>query len=200
MSDFDNTTIVLYLLVSISFLLNRLKDFSCSTQRMIQNNILVRHLFNIIAIFFMVVLFTRNNPIHPKMVLLMTIGMYIMFIFITRCDFRFIVIYLILVTVVFYLEAQKSYARKKNDQDPNIQCITRTQMILKSVAFGIVLIGCIIYIGQKSRHHEKGSWSWVRFFLGSEVCSDVPQRVSKDVLSDFVEGLRRVFHVGISKH
>jgi hypothetical protein len=191
----DTTSMILCLLVGISFLFNRLKDFSCSAQRIFNAHLYVRHIFNMVAIFFMVVLFTRNNPVPPYIVIEFSLGMYVFFIMLTRCDFRFICAYFFIVLVIFYIEAQKSWLKVQNPDsvDERIKRKTLAQMILKCIALTVVLIGCIVYIGQKSRHHTGTHWSWGRFFLGAEMCADVPQRVQKTVGADFVAGLERIF-------
>lgn len=198
MADIDYTNLVVYLLVAISFFFNRFKDFSCSTQNLFANNIVIRHVFNLISVFFMIVLLTRTTPVNPRYVILFTLCVYCIFILLTRCDVRFIVVYFVLATIIFYIETEKSFLTvkypQKEDSHPLQITLSHVQIVIETLSVIAVIIGCLIYIGQKSAIHGNKNWNWMTFFLGTVKCSSTPKRLPRDISLDLVEGLRRVFN------
>jgi hypothetical protein len=106
------------LLVCLNFLFSRMKDFSCSTQALLGDNLLAKHAFNVLAIFFMLVLFTRSTPLQPSFLILAVMIMYAFFLMITKCDSRFLVAFLVCMTIVFYIEADKNWRFRSPDKDP----------------------------------------------------------------------------------
>ncbi len=109
----NETILIIYFLVAVNFLFNRLKDFSCHTQTWLTKNLIAKHLFNVAAIFFVIVLFTRSKPIHPIALIILTFVMYGFFMIITRCDHRFLAVFLISMVIVFLIEAYKSYYKEQ---------------------------------------------------------------------------------------
>lgn len=196
--ELDYTNVVVYLLVAISFFFNRFKDFSCSTQRLFVNNIVVRHVFNLVSVFFMIVLLTRTTPVNPRFIILFTLGVYGIFILLTRCDIRFIVVYFIVATIIFYIEIEKSYLKVKHpDREEGLYKthmikLSQIQIILEILSIVLIIIGCLIYIGQKSKIHGNKNWKWSTFFLGTVKCSNLPKKINSNIGSDLLEGLRRV--------
>lgn len=206
------------LLVCINFLFNRLKDFSCSTQALLNDNLLAKHAFNILAIFFVLVLFTRSAPLEPKFILLLVMLMYVFFIMITKCDYRFLVLFLILMGIVFYMEADKNWrfrgekffffssasANKTAGADAEEEERKTGNLTKRDVIFAqfwvelfsliVVLIGVIVYMGQHSREFVE-DWSWKSFWLGVNKCTGDGIPIRKSVWGDLVDGLRRIVNL-----
>lgn len=183
--EFTESMLIVYFMVIVNFLFNRLKDFSCHAQKLL-SDVYMKHVFNLFAIFFTIVLFTRSTPIHPIYVSLVTLLMYVFFMLITRCHKYFLVTFLVLMVIIFYLESIKSYNKSKS-KDPKVnkeKTLTRTQFILQMVSVAVVMIGFMYYYMLKKQEFaaklakavtekevQKYTWSMWKFFVNKESCA-----------------------------
>ena len=180
----------IYILIIINFMLSKMKDFSCHVQNIFNDNMYVKHGFNLLAVFFVLVIFTRSKPVHPNLLIGISVVMYIFFIMLTRCDFVFLMGFMICVTVVFYIEADKQYklATEGATEDKKAEKI---QGILYIVSVVFVLLGVLVYLGKHSREYKK-NWDWNKFILGVSKCAGNGSR-SKSILEDFKDGMKMIF-------
>ena len=194
----NETILIIYFLVAINFLFNRLKDFSCHTQTWLNDNLYAKHLFNIAAIFFVIVLFTRSNPIHPIAIIFLTLAMYMFFMIVTKCDYRFLSMFVASMVIVFFIEAYKSYYKKldkdTNTEDPQRQkVLIISQLTIQIISFIIIFIGFFVYVGQKSREYP--NWRWSKFFIGVHKCKGnaLSKHLQRGVGKDLKAGIKKVF-------
>lgn len=196
----NESLILVYVLVAINFLFNKLKDFSCHVQNIASDSLLVKHGLNLIGVFFVIVIFTRSTPIKPVLLVMVTFLMYGFFILITRCDYRFLFLFLAIMVLVMYLEAEKSYSKsliRKNEsidvkkEEEYIRKYSLAQNVLHICSVTVVLIGVIVYIGSHSREYRR-EWSWFKFWWGSKACKGNGTPIKKSLMMDFVEGLKRL--------
>ena len=191
--------LVIYILVIINFMLSKMKDFSCHVQNIFEDNLYVKHGFNLLAIFFVLVIFTRSKPVSPNVLIGLSVGMYIFFIMLTRCDFMFLVGFMMCVTVVFYIEADKQYRAaaggndgvSESEREQLVKRAEKIQGILYIISVGLVLLGLLVYIGSHSREYKK-NWSWRKFIWGVSKCKGNGSQ-SKSVLEDMKDGVKRIF-------
>ena len=185
--------LIVYFIVILNFLFGKLKDFSCHVKTLFDEYIFARHFLNMLCVFFLIVIFTRTNPIAPPLLVLATVAMYSFFLLIVRCDYKFLIVFLLIVTIVFYLEAHKNYVIKdlkepeKNQVKENIETY---QLILQVVSAVSVILGVIVYIGQHEREYGK-QWSWQKFWMGVKKCSGNGS-IEKDILTDLKDGVKRI--------
>lgn len=191
------TILIVYFLVAINFLFNRLKDFSCHTQTWLHDNLMAKHLFNAAAIFFVIVLFTRSNPIHPAILVVLTVTMYAFFMVIMRCDHRFLAAFMACMVIVFLLEAWKVYKKKQEEKEPapspkKGDALLKAQLAIQAISIAIVFIGFFVYVGQKSREYPR--WSWRLFWIGVQKCkgNKLAARLQRSVGRDFVDGVKKI--------
>lgn len=182
-----NAILLVYILVALNFMFNKLKDFSCHIQTWHANSLISRHSFNLIGTYFVIVLFTRSTPIHPLLLFALTFGMYAFFLLVTRCDHRFLLAFVIFMCGIFAIESYKNYY-KDPEQNKNL---THVQTALQITSFLIVLAGFIIYVGQKSREYP--TWKWRKFWLGTKKCkgNQLAKHLQKTLLRDFADGVKR---------
>lgn len=205
--------LVLYMLVGVNFLLGRLKDFSCETQAFLNNSLAARHLFTIAALFFVIVLFTRKEPlVRPVLLPLLVLALYALFLVISRCDYRFLAAFMIVLTAMFYLEAERAYRISKSKEEEGrdggdrdgrrtrdrrtLDLITKAQRAAQVIAMIIAIIGCIVYIGQHAREYAS-DWSWKTFWLGTKECrkNSSPHHtgsVAGRLMQDIQDGVLRI--------
>lgn len=191
---FENV-IILFFLVVINLLFGKLKDFSCNMQEVINGSVFVRHMLNIIGVFFLLVLFTRAIPTNPLILVLTTLVMYIFFILVTRCDYRFVFIFIFCMLIVFYLEAQKNFVTDKlpdNTKKEERKKYEIVQYIVEIISIVCIIIGVLIYMGQHSREY-RNNWDWGLFLFGTLKCSGDGVPILKSVKHDVYDGIRRIF-------
>lgn len=190
--DLHMGLLVIYILVIINFMLSKMKDFSCHVQNIFEDNLYVKHGFNLLAIFFVLVIFTRSKPVSPNVLIGISVCMYIFFMMLTRCDFVFLVGFMVCVTVVFYIEADKQYrAVKEGGKEEVVKRAEKIQGILYLVSVVLVILGLLVYIGNHSREYKK-NWSWSKFIWGVSKCKGNGSQ-SKSVLEDMKDGVKRIF-------
>jgi len=202
-TGFIETLLIVYFLVALNFLFNRLKDFSCHTQTWLTNNIAAKHVFNLAAIFFVIVLFTRSTPIHPLVIIVLTMSMYALFMVITKCDYRFIGAFVAAMTLVFLIESYKNYYKHKyTNTNSTVQEQERheilhkkllaLQVIIQLISLILIFVGFFVYVGQKSREYPK--WKWSVFWLGAVKCkgNSLAKRLKRTVVQDFVDGIKKI--------
>ena len=121
--------------------------------------------------------------------------MYIFFILITRCDYRFVFIFIFCMLIVFYIEAQKNFAtdklpdNKKKEERKKYEMI---QYIVEIISIVCVIIGVLVYMGQHSREY-KNNWNWNLFWFGTLKCRGNGVPVLKSIREDSIDGIIRLF-------
>lgn len=187
--------ILVYFLVAINFLFNKMKDFSCHVQGIVNDSLLVKHGLNVLAVFFLLVLFTRSTPMPPAFLVGSTFVMYGFFMVITKCYYTYLAGFLLCMVVVFYIEAQKNYEVSKYPQraEEIKKRYERPQFVMHAISMVLVLVGFLVYLGQHSREYKKG-WDWGKFWLGVKECAGNGDPGSpKPVLKDIADGVKRMF-------
>lgn len=184
--------IVIYFLVALNFLFNKLKDYSCHVQRIYNTNLFIRHGINIISTFFLLVIFTRSNPIDPRMIVLATFLIYIFFMVISRCHYMFLGLFIVMMSIIFYLEASKVYdvSKKKEQKEQIEKWYANIQFQLNILSFIIIFIGLIVYIGQHAIEY-KDSWDWGKFWMGVKSCAGNGS-YEDNIFTDFTRGIERI--------
>lgn len=187
--------IIIYIIVAVNFMMGKMKDFSCSVQSLVTDNLVAKHLFNMVAVFFLIVIFTRSAPVPPLTIVGVTVLMYAYFILLTKCDVTFLIGFIVCMCVIFYIEADKNYKLTKTQDKDEKEQITNTsqqqQIYINVVAIVFVLIGVLVYIGQHSLEYQK-NWSWTTFFLGVSKCQNNGS-ISHGFWKDISEGVARIF-------
>lgn len=194
-SEISDGIIIIYALVALNFLFNKLKDFSCHAQNIVHRHLILKHVLNLIGVFFVIVLFTRNTPIRPPFLVLLTCLMYLLFMLMTRCDYRLLGVFLVLMIVMMYIEAEKSYRKKHESHDAAAiteMRLTKAQSIIQVLSVIVIIIGVIVYIGQRSREYAD-VWSWKTFWVGIRKCKGNGSPIEKPIAVDFMEGIQRLY-------
>lgn len=188
--------IVVYFIVLLNLFFNKLKDFSCNVQRIWNNYVSIRHILNFITMFFLLVIFTRNNPVAPYILIIASFILYIFFILVTRCEFNFLVAFIICMVITFYLEAYKVYklslkSISQEEKDTMKINIEKIEINVQIIAIIIVLIGVLVYIGQHVREFGK-DWNWTLFWLGTQKCAGDGVPESTSMLSDISLAFKQI--------
>lgn len=154
-----------YLLLSSNFLDTL---YSCRTQYVLLNNMLVKHFIGLFTFYISVVLVNGDNQ-SPLKQLGITICLYIIFIMTTRCDSRFFIVLLTLLFIGFILsKIQKFYFNEKKDEITRNK-ISIIQHGLYIIAIICTIMGCIIYLGRKKLEYKE-KFSYYFFIFGKPNC------------------------------
>ncbi len=193
MNTIVETILLLYFLVPLNFLFNKAKDFSCPAQKIMKKNMYMKHILIVLSIFFIIVYFIRSNPIPPYYVFVLTIGLYMIFVLVTRCDHNMLIMFILIMIAVFYLEAEKVWRKTKEDKEPKqtviIKNIELVQLILQILSFVVIIIGVIIYIGKNS--NEFGNdFTWIKFWFGEKVCKN--NKIKTTFRTNFKKGVLNI--------
>ena len=183
---------VIYILIALNFLMNKLKDYSCHVQRIYNKNMFVRHGLNLVSTFFLLVIFTRSNPIHPYIIVFASILLNIFFIVITRCHYLFLGIFIVLMIIVFYLESAKSYdiSKQKEKKEQIEYQYSKYQFQIQLLSFIVIFIGLLVYIGQHAIEY-KDTWSWYKFWVGVNSCKGNGVQET-DILMNAMTGVHKI--------
>lgn len=153
--------------------------FSCSIQERLENNMILKHLLGLMTMYFFVSFIDRDNKNrkkHPLYGVIITIGLYIWFIFISRTD-RIIVLYILIIIFIMYIiNVHNQYYRQEKNQNmydwTSITKIKRLYLINKILFYSAIVLtiyGFIIYLGQKKYKYNK-DFDYYRFFIGVSKC------------------------------
>lgn len=170
---------ILYLVISGNFIGN---TFSCKLQKLLQNNMIFKHLIGFMLLFFFNVFIGESRDISPLNQLLYTLVVYIIFIITTKTNIYFLLIvifimfinYLLNETIYFYKNKyDKNDKNDKNDKKEDylykINLIKKIQFIICIIMVSLILIGFVIYIIQKYNEYNK-EFKISKFLFGIPNC------------------------------
>lgn len=181
--------ILFYLLIGANYLAT---TFPCSMQRALQTNVLLKHVLGVMFLYFSVYMTTTTS--NPYKGVLVAFGLYAIFLLTTRMTPWSLMTIFTIMFVILYLEHVKKYHMEKHPDDmTSVKMIGYAQHMGEVVVFVVLLIGVIMYLGEKSREYKK-DWHWGKFIFGVNACKfkDLPATLRRDRLTDLVDGLKRL--------
>lgn len=178
---------VLVLIISANFLQSM---FPCRFQWLLQNNMFVKHLFSLLTLlFFVIVAGDRTSTPNFFRDVLKALILYVLFIVMTRNTFFTFLSVLSLLAVSFIVELRikdldSQISGEKGVEEAVQKETHENRIFLKIVnnvltysALFVMIVGCLIYYGQKRIEYKK-SFSTVTFFVGKPNCKDYTKEVS----------------------
>jgi len=168
--NFSNYSLIfaLYLTIAVNFLTN---IFSCHFQAVLRNNMYVKHLVSIFALFFFVILIknekTDDEYLYFKN-MLSTLLLYFIFICSLRMKMNFFIIFITILCINFFI---RGYIDSLNpilfkDKIEKLKEISKFLIILSLI---IICIGIIIYYLEKKIKYGK-EFSNKMFIIGDKNC------------------------------
>ena len=109
---------ILILIISAGFLTEL---FPCKLQRVLKENIYLKHFFCFLTMIFFVVLTTALKDQNVLVIIKKSIALYIIFLFFIKTNFNFFIVIMIL-TGILYLSMLKKYeliSESSSEKDPN---------------------------------------------------------------------------------
>ncbi len=168
MSDIDyaimsapTSIFVLYLIISGNFTAELL---GCSVQKTLADNLFLKHLLGFMTMYFFVVLADSNFKFktNPRVQLLYALLFYIIFILTTKMDFKWWIIFIIGLCIIYILQVNKTHESTTKDEKEEYE---NYQKIIIYFVSTIIFIGVLVYYGKKKA--EFGTkFNNFTFFLG----------------------------------
>lgn len=160
------------LIIAVNFLGTLLP---CRFQNIIENNIIVKHLFGFFISLFLILLSTpfieKNFTIIFKSLLV-----YAIFILMTKTDiYVFLILLLISVASYSLVIIKTQYIEQNNigkyKSDKTIKTINTIVRVLYNFFIIILLVGVLVYMGEQKIEY-KDNFSYIKFFLGNSSCKN----------------------------
>jgi hypothetical protein len=157
---------VLYLIVSGNYLANL---FGCRTQEALNNNMFLKHLLGFMTMYFFVVLVDSKSKWsdNPQTQLLFTFLFYFIFVITTRMDYKWWIVFIIGLCVVYVLQVYKDHDKTEEKDRKNYETYQRYLIYLIGL---VIIFGFLIYYGRK-RLEYGDFFDNSTFLLGKTSCS-----------------------------
>jgi hypothetical protein len=129
----------------------------------------LKHLYGFMTLYFFVVLTSDDETITSKNRLYVTLVLYAVFALTTKTSFVFT---LIIMAAIYGLYAnsisQKEY-KKKKDQE-SYDRLEKINTILQYIFMIALVLGVILYYGEKRLEYGGKNWSWYTYLFGRPQC------------------------------
>ena len=173
--DFYNIPVwnvfVLFLIIASNYIGEL---FPCRVQELLVHNVYLKHFISYLTLLFFVVL-TDTSLIKKKFneVFSDSIKLYVIFLLLINCNKQFFVVALILLGIIYIIQLMKQdYNTDVNDEheDNNkYKILDNFQKLVYSVFFVTLVLGFIIYMGEKKIEYKK-NFSYLTFIFGKPGC------------------------------
>jgi hypothetical protein len=149
--------------------------FPCKVQKLLTDNVLLKHLFGFLTLLFFVVLVDEENVKNLGDVFTQSAMMYSLFILLINTNIKFFVISILCLSIIYIINI-KNQSLLKNDEIP-IEWLDKIKNGA-TVLFALSsLIGFLVYMGEKKIEYKK-KFSFLTFLFGKSKCRnyspDVP--------------------------
>jgi hypothetical protein len=173
---------ILILILSGGFIIELIP---CKLQKILKNNVYIKHFFCFLTLIFLITIVdsTKDN-IKLSVIIQRSILLYIFFILIIKTNYIFFIAIMIILSIKYLIYLyQKQYdefdkntniEKKHNDLDDIIVMI---QNILFGVVILLLIIGVLVYYGQK-KYEFKNNFSIMTFLFGKSDCSFTNSNIS----------------------
>lgn len=155
-----------YLLVACNY---TKEIFGCQLQRVLDQNMIAKHIIGILLLFFLIVVIQPENA--DKEILrnvLFTFGIYVWFLMTTRIPIYMLIVVFLLLLGIYLL----SISKKRYEKEENKEAIERTekfQKVITWMALILSLMGFGMYTYEKRLEYGK-KFEWIKFFSGTSRC------------------------------
>jgi hypothetical protein len=156
----------------------------CKLQSILNNNIYIKHFFALLTLIFLI---TLVDPLESKnnlnIILSKSFILYIFFIFIIKTHYKFFISIMIILGIKYLILLKKNELSDKyeKDKDVNIQKELDNINIIQNVLFFIIIIliiiGFLVYLGQKKYEYKK-DFNYFIFLFGKPECNYTIEKIS----------------------
>ena len=172
---------VFILIISANFLA---EIFPCGLQEVLRNNMIIKHTFGFFTMIFFVVLSYKNKNKNIYDIIKNSLGLYLFFIVISRCEIHFFYFILIFLGITYIINILKHDTMKEEINKKQHEENNKKMMIYDNITFILYIliilstfIGVLIYMGQKKIEYKK-KFNYFTFFIGKHRCLKNPPSIN----------------------
>ena len=161
---------ILILIISANFLAQL---FPCRIQEVLQDNMLIKHIFGFLTLVFFVVTDVKQVEKSNSLTTLLSksVLIYAIFVMTTRTSTPFFLAILVMLGIQYILTIRKMFVTKSNDTaEVKQQKIKQAEMFQRYayyIAIILIIFGFLNYLGSKKVEHGK-NFSYYKFMLQPE--------------------------------
>lgn len=155
----------LYLWLMFNYLQSLL---NCDLQKILHENVYVKHLLGLIAFYFLFTVLDPNNNVSVGTIFVKTLVVYILFMMITKSKWYFAMTAVGLLLVDQILKNHISYLQKK-DATVDVKKYEKARFSIEMLMIAVIVLGYIHYFILQRRDY-KGEFSWLKFIFGTKTC------------------------------
>jgi hypothetical protein len=160
---------IMYLIISANFLVSL---FPCQVQYQFRHNMLIKHLFGFLTVFFFISLADNSNYIseNPTERLAFAALIYLWFLLTSKMSLTFWSLLVFVVGVIYIIQIYKEFEMSRLNRDESrIEKFAQLQNALGIVAVITTVLGFVSYMGEK-RFEYGERFSFGSFISGLPTC------------------------------
>ena len=156
------------------------KTTGCRLREFLDSSMIYSHLIGYFTVLFFVVL-TTNDPSADKYAffkkIIATALVYIVFIISSKSDYKFFIGFFVLIAISFIIQ---SYAESLDPElyKDDIELYNNISKYLKYLAIVILVLGFLLYLGEKKLEYAGKEWNTYKFIIGANECRGVTPNFS----------------------
>ena len=149
--------------------------FPCKLQKILKENVLLKHLIAFMTLTFFVTMVEPNTKANIKTVILKSFLAYFIFVILIKTDYRFFIVILIILFLLYLLVLKKYEIIDsiKNEKDPIVKVELEKEhdmiILINNIIFVciiiIIIIGYLVYMGEK-KYYFKDKFNYFTFISG----------------------------------
>ena len=159
---------------------------NCSLHKLLKNNMYIKHLINILIVFFSINFVSKNKK-SPFIILFYTLLIWFLFLLFSKTGLYFSLTIIILLFIILFLKQYVEYynqiiVNNKNNSNENnteikkyeskIELLHKSINILLIIILIVLLTGFILYFIKQHKDHSK-NFSYLIFFFGKPDCDSM---------------------------
>lgn len=167
------TVFVLFLIIASNYIGEL---FPCKVQDVLASNVYLKHVIAFLTMLFFVVLTDPNFNLTFEQLVYNSFKMYIVFLLLINCNKNFFIMALFLLGIIYILHLKKNDLNNKlkDDNDNEVyknklELFTKITNILIYVLIFVIILGLIIYMGEKKIEY-KDKFNYITFIFGKPSC------------------------------
>jgi hypothetical protein len=175
---------ILFLIITAGFITEL---FPCKLIRVVKNNIYLKHFFAFLTLLFMIVLTESDKNSNILNIILKSVFIYIIFIFTLKTHYKFFIIIIILLGLLYILTRKQNEFRDSiNEEKDEIEknkfinldnILTLINNIIFILVIILIIFGFLIYYGEKKYEYKKDFNNMI-FLFGKPDCSQKESNIS----------------------
>jgi len=156
----------------------------CRLQRLLNENIYIKHIFCLLTLIFLVNLTDpEQDKTNLKNILYKSFILYLFFMIIIKTQYKFFMLILLIIGIIYLFEIKKNEYEDNDTKKPNLETeknikyITYIQNILFIIMCVFMIIGFMTYLGEK-KYEYKDKFNFITFIFGKPDCTFSHKKIS----------------------